>query len=97
VACRTVAAKGTLYRIVRSPAGTVAFDPTGKAPGRGAYLCGRPACLESAARRRGVARALRVSDTAAVAAALEAVRTASRSEAAGLRAAREPREEVRTG
>jgi uncharacterized protein len=68
VVCRSTTAKRTLHRIVRSPAGTVAYDPTGKAAGRGAYLCGQPACLDRAVRRRSIQRALKVTDTAADAA-----------------------------
>ena len=73
VVCRSTTAKRTLHRIVRSPAGTVAYDPTGKAAGRGAYLCGQPACLEGAVRRRSIQRALKVTDAAANA-AVEALR-----------------------
>jgi predicted RNA-binding protein YlxR (DUF448 family) len=98
VVCRATAAKHSLHRIVRSPSGTVAYDPTGKAPGRGAYLCGRPACLEAAGRRRNLLRALKVADTAAVDRAVAAMRTSLSSEAAG-RPSPHPRnrEEVRTG
>ena len=72
--CRSSAAKRTLHRIVRSPAGTVAYDPTGKAAGRGAYLCGQPSCLDMAVRRRSIQRALKVTDTVAADAAVEALR-----------------------
>ena len=54
---------------VRSPAGTVTYDPTGKAAGRGAYLCGQPECLDMAVRRRSIQRALKVTDTVAASAA----------------------------
>jgi uncharacterized protein len=74
VVCRTTTAKRTLHRIVRSPAGTVEFDPTGKAAGRGAYLCGQPACLDLAVRRRSIQRALKVTDTVAANAAVEALK-----------------------
>ena len=74
VVCRSTTAKRTLHRIVRSPAGTVAYDPTGKAAGRGAYLCGQPACLDMAVRRRSIQRALKVTDAAAANAAVEALR-----------------------
>jgi predicted RNA-binding protein YlxR (DUF448 family) len=98
VVCRATAAKRALHRIVRSPSGTVAYDPTGKAPGRGAYLCGQPACLATASRRRSLQRALKVTDAAAVDAAVAAVRAALGEPAAG-RPSRHPtnREEVRTG
>jgi uncharacterized protein len=79
VVCRSSAAKGTLHRIVRSPDGTVRYDPTGKAPGRGAYLCARPGCLERAGKRQALQRALRVADPAEVQRAVEAVRATEES------------------
>jgi len=36
----------------------VAFDPTGKANGRGAYVCHDEGCITGAAGRGGLARAL---------------------------------------
>jgi uncharacterized protein len=98
VVCRSTTAKRALHRIVRSPSGMVAFDPTGKAPGRGAYLCGQPRCLEAAVRRRGVQRALKVTDTAAVSDAVEALRAALWSETAEEQRRRSnEHEEVRSG
>jgi predicted RNA-binding protein YlxR (DUF448 family) len=96
VVCRSTAAKRALHRIVRSPAGSVGYDPTGKAPGRGAYLCGQPACLEAAPRRGSIQRALKVTDTAAVDGAVQALRSAlgMGSVAAGRRTSH--REEVRS-
>jgi len=47
IGCRTVLAKKSLIRIVRSPEG-VLVDATGKAPGRGAYIHGVRSCWESA-------------------------------------------------
>ena len=100
VVCRSTTAKRTLHRIVRSPAGTVAYDPTGKAAGRGAYLCGQAACLDQAVRRRSIQRALKVTDTAAADAAVEALRNQVLSERVAL-ASRHPRssddKEVRSG
>jgi uncharacterized protein len=105
VVCRSTTAKRALHRIVRSPAGavggsssrSVSYDPTGKAPGRGAYLCGQQACLEAALRRGSIQRALKVTDTAAVGGAVEALRSALGSEAAAPRRRSNDREEVRTG
>jgi predicted RNA-binding protein YlxR (DUF448 family) len=34
--------------VVRSPEGAIALDRTGKAPGRGAYLCIDPDCFKKA-------------------------------------------------
>jgi uncharacterized protein len=98
VVCRSTTAKRALHRIVRSPDGGVGYDPTGKAPGRGAYLCGQPACLETAIRRRSIHRALKVTGTAAVGGAVEALRDAIlKSEAAEQPGRSSDREEVRTG
>jgi predicted RNA-binding protein YlxR (DUF448 family) len=57
--CRTSKDKNELIRIVRSPEGTVAFDTTGKANGRGAYICPDSACFAKAVRSRALARALK--------------------------------------
>ena len=98
VVCRSTAAKRTLHRIVRSPDGTVAYDPTGKAAGRGAYLCGQLACLDTAVRRRSIQRALKVTDTVAANAAVEALRNRMLSGRAGQPAPRSnDDEEVRSG
>ncbi|GIV00203.1 MAG: hypothetical protein KatS3mg014_1818 [Actinomycetota bacterium] len=61
VACRRTAGKRELLRIVRTPPGDVRVDPTGTAPGRGAYVHRDPACVRTALRRgaRALARALR--------------------------------------
>ena len=58
VACHTVRAKRELVRIVRSPAGDLAVDLRGKAPGRGAYLDPDQACLERGLREGALAKAL---------------------------------------
>lgn len=60
-ACGATAEKRGLIRIVRTPEGEVALDRTGKANGRGAYVCPTMACFEQAVRRRRFAAALRVS------------------------------------
>ena len=60
VACHTVRAKRELVRIVRSPAGELAVDLRGKAPGRGAYLDPDQACLDRGIREGALAKALEV-------------------------------------
>ena len=57
--CRTSKAKNELIRIVRSPEGTVSCDLTGKANGRGAYICPDSACLAKAVKSRALSRALK--------------------------------------
>ncbi|WP_083804390.1 YlxR family protein [Oceanithermus profundus] len=50
--CRRRRPKRELLRVVRTPAGW-RVDPTGKAPGRGAYVCpDEPACREEKKLRR---------------------------------------------
>ena len=44
--CREMFPKRELIRVVRSPEGELSLDFKGKAPGRGAYLCGKPECLK---------------------------------------------------
>ena len=40
--------------------GELSLDFKGKAPGRGAYLCGKPECLKKARKSRAIERALSV-------------------------------------
>ena len=54
VGWRQLHPKDRLLRIVRSPNGTAAYDPTGKSPGRGAYLCPSAECLRLARRQGGL-------------------------------------------
>jgi uncharacterized protein len=59
VACRQEAGKTTLVRVVRDAGGGAALDPTGRAPGRGAYLHRDPSCLETARKKKALERALK--------------------------------------
>ena len=59
VGCRQPQAKRDLVRVVRAPSGEIGLDPTGKAAGRGAYLCRKPECWTAALRRGVLAGALR--------------------------------------
>jgi uncharacterized protein len=58
--CRLARPKPELLRLVRGPDG-VRPDPSGKAPGRGAYVHRDRDCVREATRRGSLARALRVS------------------------------------
>jgi predicted RNA-binding protein YlxR (DUF448 family) len=58
VACRTTRDKRELLRVVRAPGGGVAADPTGRLPGRGAYVCRDLDCITNAIRRGTLSRAL---------------------------------------
>jgi hypothetical protein len=47
-------------RVVRAPDGSLGLDPTGRAPGRGAYLCRDASCWDAAGRKHAVEHALKV-------------------------------------
>ena len=53
VVCKTCKDKSELIRIVLKPDGSVAFDPSGKLAGRGAYLCKDQACIEAELKKSG--------------------------------------------
>jgi predicted RNA-binding protein YlxR (DUF448 family) len=71
VACRTERQKRDLVRVVRAPDGTIALDRTGKAPGRGAYLCADGSCWSSALKKKSIERALSTAMSAELKAELE--------------------------
>lgn len=52
IACREQKPKRDLLRIVRTAEGELVYDPRGKQPGRGAYICCRPRCLQQAIKSR---------------------------------------------
>ena len=62
--------KKSLIRVVRSPEGEVSLDPTGKRPGRGAYVCREGECLRKALKQKQLERQLQVTLTEDVSAAL---------------------------
>ncbi len=57
VACGSKKPKLELLRIASSPDGQLSVDVTGKAPGRGAYIC-RADCWDTALGRGRLARSL---------------------------------------
>ena len=56
--CREMLPKRELMRVVKSPEGVISFDPVGKAPGRGAYICKKAECLRKARKIRALERQL---------------------------------------
>lgn len=58
IACGKQAGKAELHRIVRTSQGLVVFDATGRAPGRGAYVCSE-ACFATACKTKKLERALK--------------------------------------
>lgn len=58
IGCGAVAGKASLRRIVRAADGSVSFDPTGRAAGRGAYVCSSE-CFAAVAKSGRLSRALK--------------------------------------
>ena len=61
VVCRQTSEKKALLRVVRAPekdGGGVAVDPTGKANGRGAYICASADCIDKAIKQKRFERSL---------------------------------------
>ena len=58
--CRETNEKRTLTRVVRTGEASFEIDLTGRANGRGTYICEKPSCWEKAASTPILARALRV-------------------------------------
>lgn len=48
IGCREIKPKKELLRIVKSKDGLISIDPSGKKPGRGAYICFDTECLDKA-------------------------------------------------
>ena len=59
VSCGSTTAKRELIRLVRTASGGAEPDPTGKQPGRGAYLCYNPECWDRAVKKGRLENALR--------------------------------------
>jgi predicted RNA-binding protein YlxR (DUF448 family) len=57
VACQEMIPKKSLIRIVRTPEAEFKLDPTGKASGRGAYVCTKMECFTLAKKKRAFERA----------------------------------------
>ena len=56
--CNEMKPKKELIRIVRNPENMVDIDKTGKAPGRGCYICPKVVCLDIAVKAKRVEKAL---------------------------------------
>ena len=55
--CREMKPKRELVRIIRTPEGEIRLDTTGKASGRGAYICRSAECLKQSIKTRALSRA----------------------------------------
>jgi predicted RNA-binding protein YlxR (DUF448 family) len=60
IVCRENKEKRELIRVVRTPEKRVVIDPTGKANGRGAYLCRQSDCQDKGLQKGRLDRALKV-------------------------------------
>lgn len=83
VGCREMKPKAQLLRVVKPQDGDAHIDRTGKAQGRGAYVCGQLECLRKARKSRALERALEAQIDAEVFAQLEAQIEALAAEAEG--------------
>lgn len=61
VGCNVSKEKKELIRVIRDMNGEVHLDATGRANGRGAYVCRNMECLELAVKRKGLERSLKMS------------------------------------
>jgi len=61
VGCREMKPKAQLVRVVKPQEGEARIDRTGKASGRGAYVCPDGECLKKARKSRALERALECS------------------------------------
>ncbi len=58
IACGQSKPKKELIRVVKNNSGEVFVDPTGKANGRGAYICPSKECFELAYKTKKISRSL---------------------------------------
>lgn len=59
--CNEQKDKRELIRVVKTKDGDISLDLTGKANGRGAYICKNMSCYETARKRKAIERALQCS------------------------------------
>ena len=81
VGCREMKPKVELIRVVKPQEGDAGIDRTGKAQGRGAYVCRDIECLRKAKKSRALERALEAQIDEAVFSQLEAQIAALQGEA----------------
>ena len=60
IGCNQIKPKKELIRIVKNKEGNIFLDKTGKANGRGAYLCDNIECLEKAIKTKKLERTFEV-------------------------------------
>lgn len=60
IACQERGDKKGLIRIVKNKEGQIFLDPTGRANGRGAYVCATQECLTKAIKSKALNRAFKM-------------------------------------
>jgi len=70
--CNEQKSKKEFVRVVRTPEGEILLDESGKANGRGVYLCPQKACLQKARKAKRLEKNLQVAIPDSVWEALEA-------------------------
>ena len=73
--CGEMKPKNALVRVVKSPEGELSLDPTGKKPGRGAYVCTDKACLAASRKAHRLEKAFACAVPAALYDELEGLAT----------------------
>src|SRR5437879_12861524 len=61
ISCRDTKPKRELLRVVRTPDGHVVIDATRKKSGRGAYICARLSCWETAVEKKRLEQEFEIS------------------------------------
>ncbi len=59
VGCGEMKEKKEMIRVLKTPEDEIILDTTGRANGRGAYLCNNPECLKKAIKNKGLERSLK--------------------------------------
>ena len=59
VGCGEMREKKDMIRVIKTPEGDICLDTTGRANGRGAYICNSAECLKKAVKNRGLEKSLK--------------------------------------
>ena len=59
VGCGEMREKKDMIRVIKTPDGEICLDTTGRANGRGAYICNSAECLKKAVKNRGLEKSLK--------------------------------------
>ncbi len=61
IGCGEMKSKKEMIRVIRTKEGEMSIDFTGRANGRGAYICNNVECLKKAVKNHGLDRAFKTS------------------------------------